>query len=52
MAQASLAEVETQLELALRLDYVAEPQLRAILEECGVLGRQLYRLRDALKKRV
>jgi hypothetical protein len=41
-----------QLELALRLEYWAEPQLRPVFEECTVLGKQVYRLRDALMKRV
>jgi four helix bundle protein len=52
VAQASLAEVETQLQLALRLEYVEAHELKPVLEECTILGRQLYRLRDALKKRI
>jgi four helix bundle protein len=52
VAQASLAEMETQLELALRLEYVEAHELKPVLEECTIIGRQLYRLRDALKKRI
>jgi four helix bundle protein len=51
VAQASLAEVETQLEVAGRLQYVALAQLAPILDQCVVLGKQLYKLRDALLKR-
>jgi four helix bundle protein len=51
IAQASLAEVETQLELASRLNYVEKSDCSAVLEECVILGKQLYRLRDALLKR-
>ena len=52
ITQASLAEVETQLEIALRLGYIASTELSPVLEQAVVLGRQLYALRDALRKRV
>jgi four helix bundle protein len=52
IAQASLAEVETQLELAARLRFVAQAELAPILDECSILGKQLFRLRDALLERV
>jgi four helix bundle protein len=52
VAQASLAEVETQLEVAVRLRYVDREQLQAIQAECVILGKQLYHLRDALLKRL
>ena len=52
IAQASLAEVETQLEIATRLGYLDSVQLNAVLEQAAVLGKQLYTLRDALAKRV
>jgi four helix bundle protein len=48
MAQASLAEVETQLEIAARLKYIPRAQLSALLDESGALGKQLYALRNAL----
>src|ERR1035437_2173788 len=51
IAQASLAEVETQLEIASRLGYVACADLNPILEQTTLLGKQLYALRDALLRR-
>jgi four helix bundle protein len=48
MAQASLAEVETQLEIAARLKYLQSEQLRELLPETSSLGKQLYALRNAL----
>src|SRR4051812_43421206 len=38
IAQASLAEVETQLELAARLKYVGGDELAPVVEECVILG--------------
>ena len=52
MAQASLAEVETQMEIASRLGYLASKDLSALLEQAAVLGKQLYALRNALAKRI
>jgi four helix bundle protein len=51
MAQASLAEVETQLEIAGRLGYLEATITAPLLEKAASLGRQLYTLRDALSKR-
>lgn len=51
IAQASLAEVETQLEIAVRLGYIAPEQLTHVLEQSTILGKQLYALRDALGRR-
>lgn len=51
MAQASLAEVETQIEIAKRLGYLEQSDLDTILESSSILGKQLYRLRDALVER-
>ena len=48
MAQASLAEVETQLEIATRLKYLESDQLKESLLETSSLGKQLYALRNAL----
>jgi four helix bundle protein len=48
MAQASLAEVETQLEIATRLKYLESDQLKGSLLEISSLGKQLYALRNAL----
>jgi four helix bundle protein len=52
VAEGSLAEVETQLEIAARLNYVCEEQLSPIRDECVYLGRQLHQLRGALVKRL
>lgn len=48
MAQASLAELETQLEIATRLGYIGSDQLNNILQKCSSLGKQLYALRNSL----
>ena len=48
MAQASLAEVETQVEIASRLNYLASDRLSELLREISSLGKQLYALRNAL----
>src|SRR5215472_7891804 len=45
VAEGSLAEVETQLELAARLNYIGEERLGPIRDECIYLGRQLHQLR-------
>ena len=50
IAQASLAEIETQLEIAARLNYLLPEQLDEILRQVTSLGRQLYALRNALVK--
>ena len=50
MAQASLAELETQLEIAARLKYLSPEHLEQILKRVSALGRQLYALRNALTK--
>ena len=51
MSQASLAELETQLEIAIRLGYVSLQEARSIAEHAESLGKQLYALRNALLKR-
>jgi four helix bundle protein len=50
MAQASLAEVSTQLEIAMRLGYLACAELSPKLDEVNLLGRKLDSLRNALLK--
>jgi four helix bundle protein len=50
IAQASLAEMETQLEIAARLKYLTADQLVQTLELVVALGKQLYALRNALMK--
>jgi four helix bundle protein len=50
MAQASLAELETQLEITARLGYIGSDQLHYILQKCSSLGKQLYALRNSLAR--
>jgi four helix bundle protein len=52
IAQGSLAEVETQLELAARLNYIGMEQWKPLGDECVILSKQLNQLRDALSKRL
>ncbi len=51
LAQASLAELQTQLEIAARLEYLSMEELRQVLEQATSLVKQLYALRNALTKR-
>jgi len=51
VAQASLAEVETQLEIAARLGYLSPDDLGRSLQRSASLRRQLYALRNALQAR-
>ncbi|HUD99889.1 MAG TPA: four helix bundle protein [Bryobacteraceae bacterium] len=51
MAQASLAEVETQLEIAVRLKYLAADQVADASQAIQKLGKQLHALRKALAAR-
>jgi four helix bundle protein len=48
IAQASLAELETQLEIAKQLNYISEEGATRLLEKITSLGRQLFVLRNAL----
>lgn len=49
IGRASLAELETFLELTKRLRYVAESDVVSLLERCAVLARQLNALRNSLE---
>ena len=51
MAQASLAEVETQIELSVRLKYLQAEQAAAALSAIQRLGKQMHALRNALEAR-
>ena len=51
IAQASLAEVETQLEIAVRLRYLPAEQVNLAAADIQALGRQLHALRKALETR-
>ncbi len=50
IAQASLAELETQLEIAARLSYMTSAQLNEFSASTVSLGKQLYALRNAVRK--
>jgi four helix bundle protein len=52
VAQGSLAELETQLEIAVRLGYCSTDEFNGLLESASSLGRQLYALRNALTRRL
>ncbi len=51
IAQASLAELETQLEIAVRLKYAGSAESRPIMDQATILGKQLRALRAAVTKR-
>ncbi len=51
MAQGSLAELQTQIEIAGRLDYLTADQTGGLLDSTVSLARQLYALRNGLLKR-
>src|SRR5687768_5243506 len=52
IARGSLAEVETQCEIAFRLGYIDPLQLNAVLHLTSNLGPQLTSLRDSLARRL
>jgi four helix bundle protein len=49
VAQGSLAELETQIEIAGRLTYIPSDQVAQSLTEVASLGRQMHALRDRLQ---
>lgn len=51
MSQASLAELQTQLEIAGRLKYLSLHDVNQSLEQATSLSRQLFALRNALIRR-
>ena len=51
IAQGSVAELETELEIAGRLNYVAPEQLGSLLADLSALAKQLRSLRAALARR-
>jgi four helix bundle protein len=50
-AKGSLAEVQTQLEIAARLEYLTPKQLEQVLQQADAFSKQLYALRNALVDR-
>jgi len=51
VAQASLAELQTQIEIAGRLEYIDRPRVDQALDQSASLSRRLFALRNALIKR-
>jgi four helix bundle protein len=49
VARASLAEASTQIEIAGRLQFAPEDEIRSVLAEMSALGRQLTALRESLR---
>jgi len=52
MAQGSIAELDTQIEIACRLDYIDIETSQEIAQQSRVVRAQLYALRNALMKNV
>jgi four helix bundle protein len=52
IAQGSLAELQTQSEIAARLDFVAVEAARQILELSAALSRQIFALRNAIARKI
>jgi four helix bundle protein len=52
VAQGSLAELQTQLEIAVRLRYCSSADVSPLLESGAALSRQLHALRNALLTRM
>jgi four helix bundle protein len=50
MAQASLAELQTQIEIASRLKYIEPHVVTQLLDQAVSLAKQLYSLRNAVAK--
>jgi four helix bundle protein len=50
VAQGSLAELQTQIEIATRLGYCGTEDSQRLLEEAAALARQLYALRNSLSR--
>ena len=51
VAQGSLAELQTQLEIARRLDYVSPGQVNPLIEQATSLAKQIYALRNSIIQR-
>jgi four helix bundle protein len=52
VAQGSVAELETQLELSARLEYCSRERVSELIEQTALVGRQLYAPRNALQRRL
>jgi len=49
IAAGSLSEIETQVELSLRLDFISRAESEPLLHRCSELGRMLWSLRKRLQ---
>lgn len=52
ISRGSLNEVETQITLAMRYNYLSETDHDDLLERCGEVGRMLNGLIDSLERRL
>jgi four helix bundle protein len=52
IAQGSLAEVQTQVEISARLNYCTREEANCLLEQAASLARQLFALRNAIAKKL
>ena len=51
IAQASLAELQTQIEIAARLQYCTQMEYDQLSQQAAGISRQLYALHNAVSKR-
>ena len=52
IAQASLAEIQTQIDIAGRLRYLSSEEVAKLIDQCVALSKQLFALRNSLAKTV
>lgn len=52
MAMGSMAEIETQLLIAVRLGYLEEQSMTSLFDACGEVGRILRGLKKSLESNV
>jgi len=51
IAYSSLAELETHIQIAQRLDYISSVNTKQLLEQTGEIGRMINGLRKSIEKR-
>jgi four helix bundle protein len=52
IAQGSLAEIQTQIEIAMRLDLIDDTSAQQTLELATSLSRQIFALRNAIVRKI
>jgi four helix bundle protein len=52
IVQGSLAEIQTQIEIALRLDLIEETSAQQATELAASLSRQIFALRNAIARKI